>query len=414
MTKDFFQLFTVSQVRKILEDFPQLGSEEIELSSALGRTLSWDVTAPEDLPAFARSTMDGYAVRARDVFGASETEPSLLRVTGEVRMGQVPGYAALGPGEAVRIWTGGILPEGADAVVMVEYTQELDGRLIEVYRAAAPGENVILRGQDCRRGEPCLSAGTRLRPQELGILAGLGIMKLRVVRKPRVAVVSTGDEVVPEYEAPPSGKIRDINSTTLDALVRISGGEPMRLGIVHDSYDAICGVCKRAMDQGADVVMVSGGSSVGSRDFTLKVFEKVTGAPALVHGVAVRPGKPTIISRREGSAFFGLPGHVASCMVVYYLFVHYLLNIYQGLPPDAGLSFGQARCGQVFPSVAGREDYVRVRMEAPSIGSLPDAFPIYGKSGLISTLVKADALLKIPRDLEGYHQGEEAEVLILT
>ncbi|NPA95662.1 MAG: molybdopterin molybdotransferase MoeA, partial [Thermodesulfobacteria bacterium] len=316
-------------------------------------------------------------------------------------------------GEAVRIWTGGILPPGADAVVMLEYVRPLDDKLIEVYKAVAPNENVILKGEDCRRDTLCIKRGTRLRPQELGLLSGLGICKVKVTRRPRAAIISTGDELVPETESPPPGKIRDINSTTLEALLRTSGAVPTKMGIISDYLEAISRACADALSKGADIVLVSGGSSVGHRDFTVRVFEEITGAPPLVHGVAIRPGKPTILSRKDDRALFGLPGHVASCMVVYLLFVHYLVNVFQGLEPETGLRVKKAVCGEMFPSVSGREDYVRVRLEPSEKGGLPVAIPIYGKSGIISTLVQADGLLKIPRDSEGYHQGEEAEVLLL-
>ncbi len=411
--KGFFRLLTTTQVRQILRSFPRLPGEEVPLNKALGRAVANDIVSPEDLPPFSRSTMDGYALRARDIFGASETEPALLKVVGEVRMGQAPGCGPIGPGEAVRIWTGGMVPEGADAVVMVEYTKELDKDLIEVYKAAAPNENMILKGEDCQKDKVCITRGKRLRPQDLGLLAGLGITKVKVVKSPRVFIISTGDEIVPETEVPEDGKVRDINSTTLEALVRQGKATVKRLGIVEDSFDSIYEKCREALDMGADVILVSGGSSVGARDFTLKVFEHLSGEPPLVHGVAVRPGKPTIISRFEDTALLGLPGHAASCMVVYMLFVQYLLNVMLGLDPETDMEFKRAVCGQIFPSVTGREDYVRVRLEDSKDGILPVAMPIYGKSGLISTLVKADGLLKIPRDSEGYHEGEEAEVMLL-
>ncbi len=411
--KGFFHLLTSTQVREILRGFPRLETEEVELSDALGRVTSADIVAPEDLPPFPRSTMDGYAVRAKDVFGASESEPGLLKVVGEIRMGQAPPDRELRQGETVRIWTGGILPPGADSVVMLEYSRPVDQQLIEVYKAVAPNENVILRGEDCRRDALCIKKGTKLRPQELGLLSGLGICKVKVARRPNVAIISTGDELVPENQTPPPGKIRDINSTTLSALLETSGANPIRLGIIPDSLDAISKACRDALANGADMVLISGGSSVGQRDFTVRVFEDVTGAPPLVHGVAIRPGKPTILARKDDKALFGLPGHVASCMVVYMLFVHYLINVFQGLDPEFGLETKKAVCGQMFPSVSGREDYVRVKLDPSEDGNLPVAVPIYGKSGLISTLVQADGLLKIPRDSEGCHEGEEAEVLVL-
>ncbi len=411
--KGFFRLLTTSQVQQILQSFPELTHKQVALSDALGRTVACDILSPEDLPPFSRSTMDGYAVRAKDIFGASETEPALLKVIGEVQMGQDPGAGPLDVGEAVRIWTGGMLPKGADAVVMVEYTKEIDPSLIEIYKAAAPNDNVILKGEDCQKGQVCIKKGARLRPQDLGLLAGLGVTKVQVIKRPKVAIISTGDEIVSENESISIGKVRDINSTTLSALVCQGGGIPVRLGIVKDSFDAIYQRCKEALELGADVILVSGGSSVGARDYTLKVFRNLSGSPPLVHGVAIRPGKPTIISRLGDKALFGLPGHAASCMVVYLLFVQYLLNIMLGLAPDTGMEFKDVICGQMFPSVTGREDYVRVRLQREDNVDLPVAYPIYGKSGLISTLVAAQGLLKIPRDREGYHEGEEAEVMLL-
>ncbi len=411
--KGFFSLLTTSQVQQILCSFPVLNAQQISLLEAPGRVAACDIVCPEDLPPFSRSTMDGYAVRAKDVFGASETEPALLNVVGEVRMGQQAPSTILEQGEAIKIWTGGMLPKGADAVVMLEYTKELDSSLVEVYRAVTPNENVILKGEDWLKGEVCIKKGTRLRPQELGLLAGLGITRLEVVKRPDVCILSTGDEIVAEDQNPPPGKIRDINSTTLTALVTQSGAVARRLGIVDDSFEALYAKCQEALDLGADIVLVSGGSSVGARDFTLKVFEHICSSPPLIHGVAIRPGKPTIVSRYRDKALFGLPGHVASCMVVYLLFVHYLVNIMHGLDPETGLAFRRVKCGEIFPSVAGREDYVRVRVKEDQEGGFPVAYPVYGKSGLISSLVIADGLLKIPRDSEGYHEGEEAEVMLL-
>ncbi len=407
--KGFFHLLTTSQVRDMLRSFPRLDAEETSLDEALGRVCASDIIAPEDLPPHARSTMDGFAVRAKDVFGASESEPALIKVVGEVRMGEPPRQLTVGSGEAVRIWTGGFLPEGTDGVVMLEYTNEIEPGLIEIYRPIAPHENVILPGEDCRLDRVCLKRGTRLRPQELGLLAGLGVTTVHVVKRPRVFILSTGDEIVPETETPPFGKIRDINSTTLSALVTMSGASPEKIGVVEDSFEAITTACQQALKAGADIVLVSGGSSVGNRDFTVKVFKHVTGTDVLVHGVAIRPGKPTILARLGDSALFGLPGHAASCMVVYLIFVHFLINVFQGLPPETGLELRRVKCGQVFPSVTGREDYVRVVVD-PETNT---ATPVYGKSGLISTLVKAHGLLVIPRDSEGFHEGEDAEVLLL-
>jgi len=361
---------------------------------------------------FDNSAMDGFAVRSQDTFGASESQPALLDVTGKIGMGDMPGDIELSMGQAARIWTGGCLPRGSDAVVMLEYTAPVDNNTIEVFRAAAPLENVIERGEDCRRGSPVLYSGTVLRPQELGLLAGLGITRVQVRRRPLVAVISTGDELVPEDASPAPGQIRDMNSTTLAGLVEKSGGRPVRLGIVDDSPDAMFAACSRALEMNADIVLVSGGSSVGRRDFTLRVFERMEGTEVLAHGVSIRPGKPTILARCGNTALFGLPGHAASAVVTYLLFVHYLITLLLGRDPELSLKTICVRCSQPFPSSAGREEFVRVRLDDGQHGCCPSAKPVYGKSGLISTLIKADGLLVIPRDVEGLHQGEEAEVLL--
>jgi len=416
--KGFFHLLSSRQFKELLLDFQPVGTEDVSLDSALCRVAAEDIHAPEDLPPFSRSTMDGFAVRARDCFGASESEPSLLSVIGDIRMGTVPEGLAIGPGQAARIWTGGMLPPGADAVVMLEYVREIAPGVIETFRAVAPGENVIEKGQDCQADALVVRAGSRLRPQELGVLAGLGITEVRVRKRPLVAIISTGDELVPIEQSPSPGKIRDINSTTLSALAQEDRCGVVRMGIVDDSLDHMLNACAQALDKGADVVLVSGGSSVGNRDFTLRVFESIAGCRVLAHGVAVRPGKPTLLARTGNRALFGLPGHVASAMVVYQVFVRYLLSVLQGTDPEKGSLRIMAQCAEPFPSATGREDYVRVALDRSAFetgGSgitCPAARPVHGKSGLISTLVKSDGLLVIPRDSEGLHRGEYAEVII--
>ncbi len=411
MKKDFFRLITSNDVRKYLLQFDILKAETLPTKKALNRVLVEEIYAPEDLPPFPRSTMDGYAVKARDLFGASETEPALLHLKGEIKMGQMPKGIILDSGEAIKIWTGGILPQGADAVVMLEYTQELLDGSLEIYRPVAPGENVIEKGEDCKKGQRIFKKGTLLRPQDLGLLAGLGITDVKVVKKPRVAIISTGDEIVSEDLKPPPGKIRDINSTSLYAMCEKSGALPFNLGLIGDSKKELLMACNKAVKSGADIVLVSGGSSVGNRDFTLEVFKELCGGEPLVHGVSIRPGKPTIISKKGNIAFFGLPGHVASCLVVYMLFVHFLIYRMRGLDPITSLNTVRVKCGEMIPSVIGREDFIRVSLSKKDNDIV--AYPIYGKSGLISTLVKANGLLIVPRDVEGFYEGESAEVILL-
>ena len=383
----------------------------MSLTAARGRILAEELVSSEALPPFSRSTMDGYAVRAADTFGCSESETALLTVIGEIAMGASGQALSLRPGQAARIWTGGELPQKADAVVMVEYTQPFDDETVAIFRPVAPGENVIRAGEDYAPGTVVLDRGSRLRPQDLGVLSGLGITSVPVYRRPRVAILSTGDELVPADQTPPPGKIRDINSTTLAALVEETGGIALSYGICDDDFDRMLAVCTQALAE-ADVLLLSGGSSVGQRDFTQRVFAAVPDSQMLVHGVSVRPGKPTILARQGNKALFGLPGHVASALVVFHCFVRPLLRQYSGLGATLGLRTVKAITAQQIPSVIGREEYVRVRLTPQDNDAPPLATPVYGKSGLLNPLVRADGLLPIGRDIEGLDRGVMSSVLL--
>ena len=408
---DFFKLISPSDFVALFTDFAPLGSETVPLTAARGRILAEELVSNEALPPFSRSTMDGYAVRATDTFGCSESETALLTVIGEIAMGASGQPLSLRPGQAARIWTGGELPQKADAVVMVEYTQPFDEETVAIFRPVAPGENIIRAGEDYTSGTVVLDRGSRLRPQDLGVLSGLGITSVPVYRRPRVAILSTGDELVPAEQTPPPGKIRDINSTTLAALVEETGGIALLHGICGDDFDRMLAVCKQALDD-ADILLLSGGSSVGQRDFTQRVFAAMPDSQMLVHGVSVRPGKPTILARQGNKALFGLPGHVASALVVFHCFVRPLLRQYSGLGATLGLRTVEAITAQQIPSVIGREDYVRVRLTPQDNGEPPLATPVYGKSGLLNPLVRADGLLPIGRDVEGLDRGVTTPVLL--
>jgi molybdopterin molybdotransferase len=408
--KGFFQLISSRQFTGLLESFTELPSETILLTESLGRFPAHTITSPEALPPFPRSTMDGYAVRAQDTFGCSESEPALLQIVGEISMGSSNQSFILNKGQATAIWTGGELPDKADAVIMVEYTNSLDETTIEVFKGVAPGENVIQAGEDIAQSAVVITKGNRLRPQDLGLLAGLGLTELEVFRKPVVGIISTGDELVTPDTKPGPGQIRDINTTTLSSLVMESGGIPRTFGIIKDDFNSMLKVCNKALDTPVDILLLSGGSSVGNRDFTLSVFQSLKETTMLAHGVAIRPGKPTLLAQRNNCALFGLPGHVASTIVVYYLFVRYLILRFSGVE-NRSLASIAVQTGEQIPSVIGREDYVRVRLiQRP--GSIPEAFPIYGKSGLLKPLIAADGLLRIDRDCEGLNKGEQTEVLL--
>ncbi len=406
--KSFFNVTTTEDALELIRGFKPLGEETVPLDSALGRVLSRTVASPEDLPHFSRSTMDGYAVRARDTFGASEQLPSLLNVVGEIRMSQAPTFS-LRKGEAAGISTGGMLPDGADAVLMVEYSRRVDDGIIEASRSVSPGENVIQRGEDLAKEGPALDAGTVLRPQDLGLLAGVGIAEVRVHRRPVVALLSTGDEIVSPEDTPAAAQVRDVNRTTLASLVRQAGGETVFLGLVKDDLDALKEKTREGLSK-ADVVLVSGGSSVGVRDFSLSAFESLPGAEILFHGLTISPGKPTILAGVGNRSVWGLPGHVTSAMVVFMVFVLPMLRVLSGIRRSRPDPFAviPARLSRNLGSAQGRDDFVRVRLERHEDGWV--ALPVLGKSGLISTLVEADGLIRIDRHSEGLYAGEQVSV----
>ena len=410
MIRDFFKLISVAEFIARLGEFPVLTCEHLPLEQTLGRVLAQESISAEHLPSFGRSTVDGYAVRAADTFGCSESELALLHITGEVPMGALPGTEPVRPGNAVRLWTGGALPPKADAAVMLEYTQQLDPHTIGIFRPVAPGENCIRAGEDVMAGSCVLPAGHLLRPQDMGVLAGLGVTALMVHRRPQVAIIATGDELVPYAHTPQGGQIRNMNSVMLAGLVRQAGGEPHIYGICPDNFERLRALCATALEQ-ADVVLLSGGTSVGQRDFTRDVFAAL-GAEIMVHGVAIKPGKPTILARQGNKALFGLPGHVASAMITFMLFVRPLLRGLSGLPYTHGLRTVRAITEYQMPSSMGREDYLCVQLLDQDRAALPLARPVLGKSGLLTPLVRAHGLLPIGRDVEGLDSGVETDVLL--
>jgi len=379
--------------------------EGLATSGALGRVLSEAIYAPADLPSFPRSSMDGYAVRARDTFGASEGLPGYFTVVGEVLMGAVA-TVAVGMGQAAKVHTGGMLAPGADAVVMVENTQRVDDSTIEVVRPVAPGENVVQVGEDIKAMEQVLPAGHVLRPQDLGGLSALGVTTVTVARRPRVAILSTGDEVVPPEATPRPGQVRDVNTYTVSAQVERAGGVPIVLGLAPDNREALLASAQRGLAKG-DVLVLSAGSSVSTRDLTAEVIASLGSPGVLVHGLAIRPGKPTIIALVGDKPVFGLPGNPVSAMIVFDLVVRPVLYWLSGAePPDP--STVRARVTRNIPSAPGREDYVPVRLVRKQ-GQLW-AEPVFGKSNLIYTLVRSDGILCIPLDKGGLYAEEDVEV----
>ncbi len=406
--KEFFTVVDIEEAKHLARTFRPVATEHSPLSHANGRVLATDLVADIDLPGFRRSTMDGYAVCAASTFGASDSAPALLTIVGSVSMG-TSADMEVKPGQAARILTGGMVPPGADAVVMVEHTEPIDETSLEVTRSVAPRENLIEADDDVRRGSVLLEGGVRLRPQEVGLLAALGVVQVEVFARPVVAIISTGDEVVRIDAVPAPGQIRDVNSYTLGAMVERAGAIPRQHGIVGDDFESLLSTCREALST-ADVVLLSGGSSVGCRDLTLEVIEALPGSRVLLHGVAIKPGKPTILADVEGKAFWGMPGHVASAMVVFQVLVRHQLERIAGARTMLPMPV-PARLSRNVASVHGRRDYLRVRLDRRD-GQLW-AIPVLGKSGLIRTMVEADGLVEIDRDAEGLDQGAEVWVHLL-
>ncbi|MBI2897477.1 MAG: molybdopterin molybdotransferase MoeA [Deltaproteobacteria bacterium] len=408
--KPFFQVQTIEEVWRRMSEVACLPSETVPLDDAAGRTLAEDFTAPCDLPGFSRSTVDGYAVRARDTFGASEPQPAYLTLHGEVVMGRAPDFV-LGAGQCARVGTGGMLPEGADAVVMVEHTSEAGQQIVEIGRSAAPGANVIGPTDDAAAGQVLLPARRELRPQDVGLLAAMGVRQPRVARRPRAGILSTGDEVVPVDEAPGPGQVRDVNAHVLASQVRAAGGDVIPLGLCPDDAVRLRAAVDRSLAQ-ADLTLLSGGSSVGSRDLTAEIFQGVPGAELLVHGVSVAPGKPFIWVRAGDHHLLGLPGQVTSCVVAFHLFVEPLMERLVGRPAAAFTRFGRqgATLTRNVAAQSGRELYQRVRIHETESGWLAE--PVPGRSGLLRSLVQGQGLVRVPLGAEGLEEGSRVEVLL--
>jgi molybdopterin molybdotransferase len=413
-----------------------LDSESVSVDLSLGRVTAEDIFAPHPLPEFSRSTVDGYAVKSKDTFGAIDSLPAYLNLIGEVPMGEAPSFD-IESGQCALIHTGGMLPKNADAVVMLEYTQQIVGAgssrpgqddpaptgEIEIFKSVPDGENVIRVGEDVAQNQLVIPKGTLIRPAEIGGLMALGIMSLRVVSLVRVGIISTGDEVIEPSQKPKMGQVRDINSYTLSALIQKSGGEAKRYGIISDQFEALKEAALKALSE-CDVVIITAGSSASTRDLTAEVINQLGSPGVLVHGINTRPGKPTILGVCNGKAVIGLPGNPVSALVNGYLFVAPVIEKLLGVQAKPKASV-QAKLTVNLSSQAGREDWFPVRLignRESGFGNLGnwdseignyEAEPIFGKSNLIFSLASADGLLKIHPDATGLSAGEIVEVMLI-
>jgi len=388
-------------VRAAVKIAPAGATETVPVDQSAGRVLAAAVTADTDIPGFDRSVVDGYAVRSSDTNGAGNASPAMLRSVGRVAMGTWDSTLVLRDSECAYIPTGGVLPEGADAAVMVEYTEEA-GDTILIKKPVSPGENVLLRDEDFKKDEIVFRPGRRLTPQDAGVLAACGCAMVTVAKKPVVGIISTGNELVPVTARPGPGQVRDANAPMLAAWLWEYGCIPRLYGIVRDEREAFEAVIARALPE-CDVVLLSGGSSKDDRDMTAGVI--AGRGDVLIHGIAIAPGKPTIIGMVDKKPVFGLPGHPASAFVVLISIVRPLLDTMLGLEKPL-LRTVKATLRENIPSQRGREEYVRVRVEQGF------AVPLFGKSGLLNTLVKSDGLVCIPAGYEGLEKGSEVEVIL--
>jgi molybdopterin molybdotransferase len=403
--REFFTTRTVTEALTGFRPGRRTPAETVPLTAALHRVPARPVTAPHALPGFARSTVDGYAVRAADTYGVSDGLPGYLQVTGAVLMGTEPDVT-VGPGTVASMPTGGVLPRGADAVVMIEYTQEAMPGTIEVVRPVAPGDGVVRADEDAAPGAELVPAGRPLRAQDLGMLAAAGVTEVAVHSRPRVTVLSTGDEVVPpDTAALRPGQVRDASAVALAGLVTEAGGEPVPGGIVPDDAAALQSALRAALAS-SDLIVISAGSSVGARDETAGVVRGL-GPPGIwCHGLAIRPGKPTLLAECGGVPIIGLPGNPRSALVIFRLLGIPLVRLVGGCttpPPEPAV---RARLARDLASATGRLDVVQVRVRDGV------ATPVFGLSALLSVLTAADGFVVVPEEATGLDAGAEVEVTL--
>lgn len=396
------QVHTIAEVTALIQSrfgVRRMPPEAVALERALGRCLAAPVLADQFVPDFNRSTVDGYAVMAADVFGCSDSIPALLTLIGEVAMGE-HATLQLEKGQCAYVHTGSELPAQADAVVMLEYAEDFGDGTIAINKPVAPGANLIFRGDDVKPGQPLLPAGRRLNAADIGSLAALGVTTLTVFQPPRVAILSTGDELVPASEPLPLGKIRDVNAPMLSAAVSEAGGTPRFYGILADELDLIQAAVSAALPD-CDLLLLSGSTSVGVKDAVPRVISAL--GELLVHGLAAKPGKPTIFGVIQDKPVFGLSGNPLAAYFMFHLLVRPLLAGMQGAAvQDRTIT---ALLSRAVSSNEGREEFVPVTLREGA------ADPISSKSGLITTLAAADGFIRIPRDTEGLPRGAAVEVI---
>jgi molybdopterin molybdotransferase len=411
MAQSFFKVLAPQEALRLLLAVEPVAAEEIPSIKARARVLAEDLYSAVDLPHFHRAAMDGYAVIAKDTFGASQSLPAYLKLAGVVEMGKAADQPLVS-GQALRISTGGMMPPRSDAVVMVEYTDETAAGLVEIHRGVSPWQNVIQVGDDIRKGELVFRRGRRLRAHDLGALTGIGISAIPVFRQPRVALISTGDEIVDANTVPLPGQVRNINQHSLAGLIEECRGKLKDWGVIRDDRAELTRAIGAALDW-ADLVVLSGGSSMGAKDIALETILSFPESEFVFHGISIAPGKPTIFAKACGKPILGLPGYPVSALVIFDLFAAPLLRRLGGESAQSLGRFERTVKATLKTNVAsqiGREDYVRVTLEGAANQLV--AAPLPSKSGAIFTLVKADGMVRIEMNQDGLEQGEEVDVIL--
>lgn len=404
---DLFNVVSIKEAKDLIEKNFNVKpiKEEVELLNSIDRVIYEDIVSQINVPNFRRSTVDGYAVNSKDIAGASESMPAMMNYKGEVFMGKIPEVNMNFPGDCVYVPTGGMIPEGADSVVMVEYTERVHEDTVLINKATAYGEKVVEIGEDIAKEEVIIKKGERLRPYEIGVLSSLGITKVPVCRKPKVAIISTGDEIVDPNKELKLGQIRDINSYLLQASIIEDGAIPINYGIIRDDFNLLKNTVEKAIED-TDIVLISGGSSVGKKDVTIDVINSLGDPGVFVHGIAIKPGKPTIIGNVKDKIVFGLPGHPLSAAIVYKIIAKHYIDKIAGAKEEVFPIICKFNIN--YHSAKGREEYLPVTLNWQENEII--ASPIFSKSGLISGFSKAYGFIKIDKNLEGIKKDEKVFV----
>lgn len=410
----FFKVITIDEFYSLFANFAVVSDYLIkETQDALDYVAFEDVIAKEDFPPFPRACMDGYAVLAKNTFGAGEAAPCYLKIVGEAKIDEVPDIE-VNDGQCMVIYTGSPMPNGADAVVMAEYTERVFDDEVEIRRSVSPYENVIVKGEDFSKGDILIKKGTRIRAQEVGILMEFGECKCKVYRKVNVGIISTGNELLPpETKELPLGRIRDVNSSTIGAIVKKNFAQPKYYGIVPDNREKLKRIIEKAVSE-CDVVLISGGSSIGTKDLTEETILAFDESEILCHGVGISPGKPTLFAKIKDKPIIGIPGQVTSAQIVMHILVAPFLRYLSGDKDYIAKRYFPSVVAHLSKNVhskKGRVDFVRVALK--EIDGKFYAEPILAKSGIIRSLVQSHGIVKIPASVEGLLKDSLVEVILL-